>query len=215
MIDHAQAALGGLQQRDVQRSAAQVEHQPGPVSVVALVGAPAGRDRAGDRLLDQDDLLEPRQAPGPRRRVVLRQLEQRGRRDHRRARLEPGRVAHVGEQRRDHRGGQLLGQQRRAGRLERQPLAPSPSAVSTPPRVFAGSPSRPRTARRPTVRPPRASSRTTDGVSVSPAALATTVTASPSYKAIAELLVPRSMPTWMPDPMCLPGGSARSPPVCL
>ena len=135
VIDHAQAALGGLQQRHVQRSAAQVEHQPGPVFVVALVGAPAGRDRAGDRLLDQDDLLESRQAPGPRRRVVLRQLEQRGRRDHRRARLEPGHVAHVGEQRRDHRGGQLLGQQRRAGRLERQPLARPHQPFPRPARV--------------------------------------------------------------------------------
>ena len=66
-----------------------------------VVGAPAGGDGAGDRLLDQHDLFEPRQAPGPRRGVVLRQLEQRGRRDHRRARREAGGVAHVGQQRRD------------------------------------------------------------------------------------------------------------------
>ena len=79
-------------------SAAQVEYQPGPVFVVALVGAPAGRDRAGDRLLNQDDLFEASEAPGPRCRVVLRQLEQRRRRDHRRARFEPGHIAHVGEQ---------------------------------------------------------------------------------------------------------------------
>src|SRR5204862_7395169 len=70
---------------------------------------------------------------------------------------------------------------------------------------FAGSLARPRTARRPAVRPPRAWMRTTDGVSVSPVARETIETVSPSNSATVELLVPRSMPTWMPDgAMCSP-----------
>ena len=135
---------------------------------VALVGAPAGRDRAGDRLLDQHDLLEPRQAPGPRRRVVLRQLEQRGRRDHRRARLEPGTSRTSASSDAITAADSSSGNSAAPGRLEPTAARRSPSAASTPPRVFAGSPSRPRTARRPTDRPPRASMPTTDGVSVSP-----------------------------------------------
>ena len=197
VIEHAQAAVGRLEQRHVQRAAPEIEHQPGPF----VIGAPAGGDGAGDRLLDQHDLFEPGQPPGPRRGVVLGQLEQRRRRDHRRPRREAGGVAHVGQQRRDHRRRQLLGQQRRARRLERAAAPPSPSAASIRRACSPGRPPAPACARRPTVRPPRASMRTTDGVSVSPAALATTETASPSNSAIAELLVPRSMPTWMPEPM--------------
>ncbi len=62
-------------------------------------------------------------------------------------------------------------------------------------RVFAGSLSRKRRARAPTVSVPRASMRTTDGVSVAPCALRTRVTFSPSKTAAVELVVPRSMPT--------------------
>ena len=46
-----------------------------------------------------------------------------------------------------------------------------------------------------TVTEPLAETRTTDGVSVEPALLRTTVSALPSKTAAVELLVPRSMPT--------------------
>ena len=63
-------------------------------------------------------------------------------------------------------------------------------------------------ARRPTVRPPRPSMRTTVGVRFSPMALATTDTVSPSKTAIAELVVPRSIPTWSPERIYVPPGKS-------
>src|SRR5262249_18999372 len=62
-------------------------------------------------------------------------------------------------------------------------------------RVFRGSVSRKRRARAPTVTAPRASMRTTEGVSVAPCELRTSVTFSPSNTAAVEVVVPRSMPT--------------------
>ena len=62
-------------------------------------------------------------------------------------------------------------------------------------RVLSASFSRKRRALAPTVTPPRASKRTTEGVSVAPWLLRTSVTFSPSKTAAVELVVPRSMPT--------------------
>src|SRR6185436_16892648 len=81
------------------------------------------------------------------------------------------------------------------------PEASKPSRSAVPisrlnsPRVLAGSVSRKRKARRPTRNVERASTRTTDGVSISPSALGTTASVVPSKLAIAELVVPRSIPT--------------------
>ena len=157
VIEHAQAAVGRLQQRHVQRAAPEIEHQPGPF----VIGAPPGGDGAGDRFLDQDDLLQPREPPGPGRGVVLGQLEQRRRRDHRRPGHETGGVAHVRQQRRDDRRRQLLGQQRRARRLEGQPVRrphqPLPFAARVR-RVAVQRPLRP-----PADRPPAAGVHAHDG----------------------------------------------------
>ena len=118
-----------------------------------LVGAPAGGERAGDRLLDQHDLLEARPGvPAARRGVALRQLEQRRRRDHRRARPKPSTSRTSASSDVDHRGRQLLGQQLERPRPRTAAAPPVPISRFHSPRVFAGSPSRPGTARRPTVR---------------------------------------------------------------
>ena len=84
VIEHAQPAVASS--RAARRPASRRRGRT-PASVPRRdVGAPAGGDRAGDRLLDQDHLFEPRQPARPRGGVVLRQLEQRRRRDHGRPR---------------------------------------------------------------------------------------------------------------------------------
>jgi hypothetical protein len=73
-------------------------------------------------------------------------------------------------------------------------LRPVPISRLNSVAVFAGSCSRNRRARVPTVARPVRSTRTTDGVIEPPWAFRITVTRSPSKTAAAELLVPRSKP---------------------
>src|SRR5690606_27750359 len=57
VADHAQEALGGLEQRRIKGPAAEIVDQP---RAAIVLRRPAGRERRGDRLLQELDVLEAR-----------------------------------------------------------------------------------------------------------------------------------------------------------
>ena len=131
MVDHPQPAVAGLEQRDVERAAAEVVDQPDPLRL----HPPAGGDGAGDGLLDERHLGEARELAGLHRGMVLGELEEGRRGDHGRRRPIAENGFGVRQQRREHLGGQLLGEERPAGGFEAEPLLGPHEPFELPPRV--------------------------------------------------------------------------------
>ena len=173
VADDAQQAVAGLEQRRVERAAAEVEHEPRAGAVV--VGAPARRERRRDRLLEQLDALRTRRAAPPREVAALcGSSNSAGTRDHRALDRDAELIGDVLAQRLQDLGGQLLGLLRRSPPPGTRSPCPVPISRLNSAAVFAGSCSRKRRARVPTVTRPCLSIRTTDGVTVAPCALRTT-----------------------------------------
>ena len=132
VADHAQQAIARLEERDVERAAAEVVHHP----CAGLVGRPPRRERRRDRLLQQLDVLEAGELRGRRGGLVLRQLEQRRHRDHRARRQYARQIFHVLAQRLEHQRAELLGRLGQARSGEGDLLRHSHQALELAARVL-------------------------------------------------------------------------------
>jgi len=125
VVHDPQTPLGGLQQRHIQGATAQVEHQPGTFAVLT----PARCDGSRDGLLDQNHLVEAGELPSLHGGMVLRQLEERRRGDHRSPGPEAQRIPRIGQQGTEHQSRQLLGQEALGDTRERPRLRRSHQAL--------------------------------------------------------------------------------------
>ena len=119
VIDDAQPAVLGFEQRYVEGAPSQIEDQPHAFPI----RSPARGDGTGDGFLDERHLGQPGQLAGAHGRVVLGQFEQGGRRDHRGPGRKSQRIPRIGEQGSDDLGRELLGRKVLASGRERQTLS--------------------------------------------------------------------------------------------
>ncbi len=200
VTDHAQQPIAGLEQRDIERAAAEVEHQPrrrpGPRRQPAASAEAIGSCRSSTR-----------SNPASRAASLVAALcgssNSAGTQITARAISTP-RWSVMSARSAFRISADSASGERDTPAAGNSIARPVPINRLNSVAVLAGSCSSMRRARAPTVTRPCLSSRTTEGVTAPPWALRITVTWSPSKIAAAELLVPRSKPAYMGESAIAP-----------